>query len=86
MRRHFQRLALAAEGHCVQLGRQHCAAYQVGVFSHFELPADSIEPTAFLRALFAMELGGFSLVGRLAATTRQPTGPGTTAGGDGQTR
>ncbi|MFF7146268.1 DUF6420 family protein [Streptomyces nodosus] len=84
----FQRLALAAEGYCVQQGCRHRAAYQDGVFRHFEFPVGSIEPAAFLRALLAIELGDFGLAGRLAAATAALVGrpgPGTTTDEEGQT-
>ncbi|MFF0171162.1 DUF6420 family protein [Streptomyces prasinus] len=83
----FQRLALAAEGHCAQQGCRHRAAYRGGVLRHFEFPVGSIEPTAFLRALLAIELGDFSLADRLTATTAElvgPPGSGTAVDGAGQ--
>ncbi|MFF3932824.1 DUF6420 family protein [Streptomyces hirsutus] len=86
----FQRLALAAEGNCVRQGCQHRATYRGGVLRHFGFPVGSIDPTVFLRALLAIELGDFSPADRLAATAAElvrPTGPlGNTADEDGQTR
>ncbi|WP_221500626.1 DUF6420 family protein [Streptomyces griseomycini] len=51
----FQRLALAAEGHCVRQGCQHRAADHDGVFRHFEFSAGSIEPAAAARNITITE-------------------------------
>ncbi|EGX54624.1 MULTISPECIES: DUF6420 family protein [Streptomyces] len=55
----FKRLALAAEGHCVQAGCRHRAAYADGVLRIFEVRTGSITLAAFVRAVLAVELGDF---------------------------
>lgn len=53
----FKRLALAAEGYCVQARCRHRVAYADGVFRIFEVRNGSIARTAFVRAMLAIELG-----------------------------
>ncbi|MGW3311077.1 DUF6420 family protein [Streptomyces sp. NPDC001073] len=53
----FKRLALATEGHCVQAGCRHHAAYADGVLRIFEVRNGSIALAAFVRAALAVELG-----------------------------
>ncbi|MFJ4343226.1 DUF6420 family protein [Streptomyces sp. NPDC088915] len=63
----FHKLALAMERHCLRTGCRHRASYQGGVFRSFEFPVGSIEPTVFVRALLAVELGDTGPVEHLAA-------------------
>ncbi|MFJ3184415.1 DUF6420 family protein [Streptomyces sp. NPDC086796] len=65
----FRRLALAAEGRCLQAGCKHLASYQGGVFRHFEVVSGSIELSVFVRALLAIELSDFGPANRIATET-----------------
>ncbi|MEJ8640564.1 DUF6420 family protein [Streptomyces sp. MS1.HAVA.3] len=71
----FRRLALAAEGHCLLAGCRHEAAHQGGILRSFEFPAGSIETTAFVRALLAVELGDGGPAGRLLEEAEALAGP-----------
>jgi hypothetical protein len=66
----FKRLALAAEGYCVQSGCRHRAAYADGVFRSFEVRNGSITLAAF-----AVELGDFAPADRLVQETEALAGP-----------
>ncbi|MFH9390339.1 DUF6420 family protein [Streptomyces albidoflavus] len=77
----FKRLALASEGRCVLAGCTHRARYSIGnVYRTFQARTDWITPTAFVRALLAIELGDFDPTDALATQTntdvgRPPRGP-----------
>ncbi|MEU9922092.1 DUF6420 family protein [Streptomyces griseoluteus] len=71
----FKRLALAAEGYCVQAGCQHRAAYADGVLRIFEVRNGSIALSAFVRAALAVELGDFTPPDRLLQSTEALAGP-----------
>ncbi|MFI1067886.1 DUF6420 family protein [Streptomyces spororaveus] len=71
----FRRLALAGEGHCLLAGCRHQAAHQGGLLRSFEFPAGSIETTAFVRALLAVELGDDGPASRLLQEAEALAGP-----------
>lgn len=71
----FKRLALAAEGYCVQARCRHRVAYADGVFRIFEVRNGSIARTAFVRAMLAIELGDFAPADRLVQEAEALTGP-----------
>ncbi|MDC2960423.1 DUF6420 family protein [Streptomyces gilvifuscus] len=71
----FKRLALAAEGYCVQSGCQHRPAYADGVYRIFEVRNASIALAAFVRAALAVELGDFAPADRLVQETEALAGP-----------
>ncbi|MEW2577673.1 DUF6420 family protein [Streptomyces syringium] len=75
----FKRLALAAEGYCLQAKCRH-AAYAGGVLRSFEVRTGSIPLTAFVRAALAVELGDFTLADRLLQETEARFGPVRQAG------
>ncbi|PNG19134.1 DUF6420 family protein [Streptomyces cahuitamycinicus] len=71
----FKRLALAAEGCCVQAGCRHGAAYSGGMLRIFEVRNGSIALAAFVRAALAVELGDFGPTDRLLQETEAQAGP-----------
>ncbi|MET7810530.1 DUF6420 family protein [Streptomyces sp. NPDC005395] len=71
----FKRLALAAEGYCVQARCRHSAAYAGGVFRIFEVRNESIALATFVRAALAVELGDFTLADRLVQEAEALAGP-----------
>ncbi|MYQ39872.1 hypothetical protein B046DRAFT_06122 [Streptomyces sp. LamerLS-316] len=71
----FKRLALAAEGYCVQSGCRHSAAYADGVYRIFEVRHGSITLAAFVRAALAVELGDFAPADRLVQEAEALAGP-----------
>ncbi|MEU3279219.1 DUF6420 family protein [Streptomyces antibioticus] len=71
----FKRLALAAEGYCVQAGCRHRAAYGGGVLRIFEVRKGSIELAPFVRAALAVELGDFAPTDRLSQESEALNGP-----------
>lgn len=71
----FKRLALAAEGYCVQAGCRHHAAYADAVLRIFEVRNGSIALAAFVRAALAVELGDFTPTDRLLQETEALAGP-----------
>ncbi|MBZ3918158.1 DUF6420 family protein [Streptomyces acidiscabies] len=71
----FRRLALAAEGYCVQAKCRHHAAFGDGVLRSFEVRTGSIPLTAFVRAALAVELGDPSLADRLLQEAEARFGP-----------
>ncbi|WP_309030247.1 DUF6420 family protein [Streptomyces alfalfae] len=71
----FKRLALAAEGYCVQAGCRHRAAYADGVFRIFEVRNGSIALAVFVRAALAVELGDFAPADRLVQEAEALAGP-----------
>ncbi|MFJ4745448.1 DUF6420 family protein [Streptomyces sp. NPDC088775] len=71
----FRRLALAAEGYCVQAGCRHRAAFGDGVLRCFEVRTGSIPLVAFVRAILAVELGDPSLADRLVEEAEARVGP-----------
>ncbi|MFE1250125.1 MULTISPECIES: DUF6420 family protein [Streptomyces] len=71
----FKRLALAAEGYCVQARCRHSAAYADGVFRIFEVRNESIALATFVRAALAVELGDFTLADRLVQEAEALAGP-----------
>ncbi|MEU9397665.1 DUF6420 family protein [Streptomyces sp. NPDC048324] len=71
----FKRLALAAEGYCVQSGCRHRAAYADGPYRIFEVRNASITLAAFVRAALAVELGDFAPADRLAQEAEALAGP-----------
>ncbi|MEU9384578.1 DUF6420 family protein [Streptomyces sp. NPDC048279] len=80
----FKRLALAAEGYCVQAGCRHRAAYADGVFRIFEVRNGSIALAAFVRAALAVELGDFAPTDRLVQEAEALAGPVRREGEDDQ--
>ncbi|MGX1800410.1 DUF6420 family protein, partial [Streptomyces albidoflavus] len=71
----FKRLALASEGRCVLAGCAHRARYSIGnVYRTFQARTDWITPTAFARALLAIELGDSEPTDTLAAQTSTEVG------------
>ncbi|MGW0335511.1 DUF6420 family protein [Streptomyces sp. NPDC003011] len=78
----FKRLALAAEGRCLEAGCRHRARYSASVYRCFEVLTDRIELTAFVRALLAVELGDTGPVDRLVAETAAVVGDSPPAGSD----
>lgn len=71
----FKRLALAAEGECVTAGCKHCASFSEGnVYRMFEVRRGSLELTAFVRALLAIELGFFEPADRFFSSTTAKAG------------
>lgn len=71
----FKSLAFAAEGECLTAGCKHHAAFSEGnVYRMFEVRRGSIELTAFVRALLAIELGAFEPADRLFASTTAKAG------------
>lgn len=71
----FMRLALAAEGHCLQAGCQHSASYQGGAFRRFQVLTEGIDLTTFVRSLLAIELGDFTPTGILEEHSNRIAGP-----------
>ncbi|MEU6335592.1 DUF6420 family protein [Streptomyces cellulosae] len=71
----FKRLALAAEGYCVQARCRHSAAYADGVFRIFEVRNESIALATFVRAALAVELGDFTLADWLVQEAEALAGP-----------
>ncbi|MFH8520264.1 DUF6420 family protein [Streptomyces gelaticus] len=71
----FRRLALAAEGYCVQAGCRHLAAFGGGVLRSFEIRTGSIPLAAFVRAALAVELGDERPVDRLVQDAEAVAGP-----------
>ncbi|TVZ90546.1 DUF6420 family protein [Streptomyces sp. BK340] len=71
----FKRLALAAEGYCVQARCRHRAAHADGVLRIFEVRTGSIPLAAFVRAALAVELGDFTPTDRLLQETEALAGP-----------
>ncbi|MEW2275888.1 DUF6420 family protein [Streptomyces griseofuscus] len=71
----FKRLALAAEGYCVQAGCRHRAAYADGAFRIFEVRNGSIALAVFVRAALAVELGDFAPADRLVQEAEALAGP-----------
>ncbi|GGS95914.1 hypothetical protein GCM10010270_79900 [Streptomyces violaceus] len=71
----FKRLALAAEGYCVQSGCRHRAAYADGAYRIFEVRNGSITLAAFVRAALAVELGDFAPADRLVQEAEALAGP-----------
>lgn len=71
----FRRLALAAEGYCIQAKCRHLAAFGLGVFRSFEVRTGSISLTTFVRAALAVELGDPSLADRLLEEAEARFGP-----------
>ncbi|MGW2748947.1 DUF6420 family protein [Streptomyces sp. NPDC001450] len=71
----FKQVALAAEGHCLQEGCKHHARFSSGnVYRCFEVRRGSIELSAFVRALLAIELGDFRPASQLAGETAAAVG------------
>lgn len=71
----FRRLALAAEGYCIQAKCRHRAAYAGGVLRSFEVRTGTIPLSAIVRAALAVELGDFTLADRLLEETEARFGP-----------
>ncbi|MFZ3562884.1 DUF6420 family protein [Streptomyces sp. BH097] len=71
----FKQLALAAEGRCLRAGCKHRARFSVGnVYRGFQVRRGSIELSAFMRALLAIELGDFGPATRLFDETSSTVG------------
>ncbi|MGW1226588.1 DUF6420 family protein [Streptomyces sp. NPDC002530] len=70
-----RRLALAAEGYCVDAGCRHRPAFTDGVLRCFEVRAGSIPLGAFVRAVLAVELGDLGPADRLASEAEDRFGP-----------
>ncbi|MEV6750675.1 DUF6420 family protein [Streptomyces sp. NPDC051080] len=71
----FRRLALAAEGYCVDAGCRHRPAFTDGVLRCFEVRAGSIPLGAFVRAVLAVELGDLGPADRLVKEAEDRFGP-----------
>ncbi|MGW0512405.1 DUF6420 family protein [Streptomyces olivaceoviridis] len=71
----FERLGLAAEGHCLHAGCRHHAAAAGAVLRSFQLRTGSIDLTAFVRATLAIELGDERPVDMLLKDAEALAGP-----------
>lgn len=71
----FERLGLAAEGHCLHAGCRHHVAAAGAVLRSFALRTGSIELTAFVRAALAIELGDERPVDLLLKDAEALAGP-----------
>ncbi|WP_411099002.1 DUF6420 family protein [Streptomyces sp. x-45] len=71
----FERLGLAAEGHCLHAGCRHHVAAAGEVLRSFALRTGSIELITFVRAALAIELGDERPVDRLLKDTEALAGP-----------
>ncbi|MGW0672286.1 DUF6420 family protein [Streptomyces sp. NPDC002746] len=71
----FERLGLAAEGHCFHAGCRHHVSAAGAVLRSFALRAGGIDLTAFVRAALAIELGDERPVDRLLKDVEALAGP-----------
>ncbi|MEU9485893.1 DUF6420 family protein [Streptomyces decoyicus] len=71
----YRRLGLAAEGHCLHAGCRHHGSDAGAVLRSFHLRSGSIDLTAFVRAVLAVELGDERPTDRLLKDAEALAGP-----------